>query len=509
MDEGLEWIDYEAIDETTLFAVSQDGSSFYEGDQVEEEEEEVYDDEYDDDSMASVSESGFEEEEESADEEVYEEYEAYDEDNSNKEEISKASLEEEAMANAIIASIQGAIPTVTSLKSEAPIRMTDLGFKISQMVILKNQRAPVEEEVNDVLLEKQISGKRRNKTGIRGRPKKVDFGFGRSTTVKLSPEVAKLMGKANIAFVQRQYDEAIRMLEEVIRHSSSSFEPYHTLGLIYEEMGHLEKAFSYFLISAHLSKGDLELWNKLTMLAVKLGRRRETIYCLSKVLFIGKISDPRPFWVRSRLYLELESYSNVILSFADLFRRRLDDIDLFQSIAQLALRINLSYDAAKLFSKLFTEALSIHSNKVAMITWSHLNLLLEMYLASKNYDGMILAIERFSIPLYNQSKRTLSTGALLGEVSFDRIVPELPMDIRVKLAIAYVHQRVARLPYDLEDLSQQLDVENLADLRLSLGDAYKVEKRYEVSLQFYLPLIGHPSVILNIFLSLFILYLSC
>ena len=47
--------------------------------------------------------------------------------------------------------------------------------------------------------------------------------------------------------------QAIRLLGEVVRQAPNVPDPYHTMGMVYEEMGEEEKALQFFLIAAHLT----------------------------------------------------------------------------------------------------------------------------------------------------------------------------------------------------------------------------------------------------------------
>lgn len=461
--------------------------SVYEDDgDYEDDADELYDDDEERDGLGEED----DDEEEEEDEE--------EEDEGNEEERLEHQRDDEAMASALISSIQVALPVDQQpALPRGPVRMTDLGFRISQMVIARHtgSSAPVEPDAaladaddGDVLLEKTLSGRRKNKTGVRGRPKKVDFGFGKSTTVKLSPDVAKLMGKANIAYVQRNYSEAIPLFLEVIQQSSSSFEPYHTLGLIYEELGELEKAFGFYLLTANMtSDHGLDLWNKLTEIAVRLGRTREAVFCLSQVLRLGRVVDPRPYWIRSRLYLELRCYRMVVTSFGDLLRRQVGNIEAFQAVARLALRVNLAYDAARLFRSIF-------SKRPQHVTWSHLNLLCEMYLSTRNWDAVVQAVAEFGPALHRHSRRSLALGSLLADPGLEQIAEGLPVDIRVKLALAYVHGGRDPLPLGLDELALGLDVEQFPDLRLAMGEAFLAVKRHDAALVYLVPLLQHPDV---------------
>lgn len=302
------------------------------------------------------------------------------------------------------------------------------------------------------------------------------------------------MGQANIAYVERRYEDAVPLLLEVIRLSSSSFEPYHTLGLVYEESGQFEKAFSYYLLAAHLSKGDSELWAKLTGISVKLGKKREVIYCLSKFMNITKIKDPLPFWIRSRLYLEVCSYHNVIFSFTELLRFKLKEIEQFQAVAKLALKINMSTSCAKLFRSIFREAASAKSKlNFSDISWSHLNLLLELYAAAKDYEGLVSAVDEFGPLLHGLGKKSLDIiGFSMGQMgSVNDCLPNLPIDLKVKLAIGHIHLRSSSPPYQIDQLLTELDHPDYGDLRLALGDALFEEGNHLLALYSFLPLMQH------------------
>lgn len=302
------------------------------------------------------------------------------------------------------------------------------------------------------------------------------------------------MGQANVAYVERRYEDAVPLLVEVIRLASNSFEPYHTLGLVYEESGQFEKAFSYYLLAAHLSKGDSELWAKLTGIAVKLGKKREVIYCLSKFMQITKMKDPLPYWIRSRLYLEISSYHNVIFGFADLLRFRLKEIEQFQAVAKLALKINMSASCAKMFKNIFSDAASSTSRaSFSDVTWSHLNLLLELYAATKDYVGLAAAVDEFAPLIHGQGKKSLDIiGFSMGQmVSVEDCLSSIPIDLKVKLAVAHIHLKTSTPPYQIDLLLAELDHPDYGDLRLALGDALYEEQNHFLALYALLPLMQH------------------
>ncbi len=54
---------------------------------------------------------------------------------------------------------------------------------------------------------------------------------------------------------------------EIIRQVPNVADPYHTLGLIYEELGQKDKALQFFMIAAHLTPKDQHLWYRLAQMS--------------------------------------------------------------------------------------------------------------------------------------------------------------------------------------------------------------------------------------------------
>jgi len=58
----------------------------------------------------------------------------------------------------------------------------------------------------------------------------------------------------------------------------------HTMALIYEEKGDLERSFTYGFLSALESRTDFEKWHQCANLATKLARRETAIYCFNRAV---------------------------------------------------------------------------------------------------------------------------------------------------------------------------------------------------------------------------------
>lgn len=80
-----------------------------------------------------------------------------------------------------------------------------------------------------------------------------------------------------------RYEEAIRLLLEVIKLAPNLPDPYHTLGLLHEASNNQRKALDFYMIAVHLTPRDISLWRRLAALSTDLGFLRQAIYCLTKV----------------------------------------------------------------------------------------------------------------------------------------------------------------------------------------------------------------------------------
>ncbi|RZC88953.1 hypothetical protein C5167_030646 [Papaver somniferum] len=132
---------------------------------------------------------------------------------------------------------------------------------------------------------------------------------------KLSPEVTKKIGEANIFYAKRQYEEAIPILKGVIMLAPNLSETYHTLGLVYEEIGDKKKAMNFYMLASHLApKEHPSLWKRLVALSIEQGNTGMATYCLSKAIK----ADPEDLGLRfdrASLHAELGEYHKAAESY--------------------------------------------------------------------------------------------------------------------------------------------------------------------------------------------------
>jgi general transcription factor 3C polypeptide 3 (transcription factor C subunit 4) len=119
------------------------------------------------------------------------------------------------------------------------------------------------------------------------------------------PEQAKKkLGEANLMFAMQKYDEAITLLKEVIRQAPNAADPYNTMGLVYEELGDELKALNLFMVAAHITPKQIDLWRRVASMSIKHGLIPQAEYCLGQVIRRDK-EDIDARFERALLFIRL------------------------------------------------------------------------------------------------------------------------------------------------------------------------------------------------------------
>ena len=140
----------------------------------------------------------------------------------------------------------------------------------------------IQDEWNDLLAEKFGFAPPLNRKKARNREKYRRRHGGRRRR-DLPEEVSRKLGEANILYATQRHQEAIILLQEVVRLAPNAADPYQLLGLLYEEIGDARKSLNFFMIAAHITPKQVELWRRLADMSIKEGLVRQALYCLAQV----------------------------------------------------------------------------------------------------------------------------------------------------------------------------------------------------------------------------------
>lgn len=119
---------------------------------------------------------------------------------------------------------------------------------------------------------------------------------------------------ANAAIFESKYDQAIEILQAIIKDCPTAHEPYQTLAMVYEEKGDNNKSLMFLMVAAHLKPKDIELWKRVACLSKDLNSLSQAIYCYNKVISLDS-EDQDAWWERCALLIETNQLRKVFLSF--------------------------------------------------------------------------------------------------------------------------------------------------------------------------------------------------
>ncbi|KAM7471098.1 hypothetical protein LguiA_009281 [Lonicera macranthoides] len=175
----------------------------------------------------------------------------------------------------------------------------------------------------------------------------------RGSKNKVSPEITRKLGDANLHFAHGRYEEAICLSKEVIRLSPNMPEPYHTLGLIYNAMGDKKKAMNFYMLAVHLTPKDASLWKLIIGMSKEQGNSGQARYCLTKAV----TADPKDVSLRlesAELYNELGDYQKAAESYEQISRLCPENVgallratELYKQCGQNELAVNMLEDFLK------------------------------------------------------------------------------------------------------------------------------------------------------------------
>lgn len=142
---------------------------------------------------------------------------------------------------------------------------------------------------------------------------------GRTAGKVLPKEVSIPLGEAQMHFVNKEYNEAIEKLSIVARLAPRLSDPYHILGLIYEESGDILRALQFYSLAASYSIKPAELSKKIAYLATDVGEYDQAMLYVNKALKFK--SDPKLVFLRLRIKVESGRVRSADLTVKQLLER--------------------------------------------------------------------------------------------------------------------------------------------------------------------------------------------
>jgi general transcription factor 3C polypeptide 3 (transcription factor C subunit 4) len=285
----------------------------------------------------------------------------------------------------------------------------------------------------------------------------------------LPEEVSRKMGEANILYATQRHQEAITLLQEVVRLAPNSPDAYHLLGLLYDEIGDASKSLNFLMIAAHLTPRQVDLWRRLAHMSSQQGLLRQALYCLTQVTKRDK-DDQDAKYDRGILLGQLGQRKKAIELLEQVHRALPEHSDVVKQLSRLYYHTS-QHDKAVGTLKLYWEKYPETTDL------THINLLAELLCSPE------LASWQEALDVLAKARREL--------LNSDQ---EMPIELEVKSALA-----TARLG-DVEEAERQLqplfeqDIAVYDDLFSAAADTFEAIGRDDKAEPFLRALADDPAM---------------
>ena len=143
-------------------------------------------------------------------------------------------------------------------------------------------------------------------------------------------EIRQMMISANKFFVKNDNNSCISVLKEILIKSPKNANAYFMIGLVFEEMKDLMKAYNFFLIASQLMKTNYLLWEKLYELSTTLNLLSDKIYFIQ--ILQRRQNTKELVEEKLQLYTILKSKYKILETKIELFYFKGVDFNIFNII---------------------------------------------------------------------------------------------------------------------------------------------------------------------------------
>lgn len=302
---------------------------------------------------------------------------------------------------------------------------------------------------------------------------------------KLPKSLEGLMGEANMRYMRSEYDEAVKMCMEIIRMAPSAADPFHTLAMIYEDLGEREKSLQFRLVAAHLIQNDPDEWLRVAELCREQNNVAQLLVCYEKAARL----EPRNREVCLERCSLLEAVNDV-KKMLEGYRHYLEILPIEDSgeYMKLAREIIQKYNDRNELDKVLETMLAMFKKHPELVNDADVNSLLEMYISKGLYTkALVILVKHSGVLLCDETDAVVvgewidvDSTEFLKSVSVARCVltRPLPIDLRAKLVVCLIRLKLTPSARELMLPLLSENPDEIGDLYLDIAEAYMSQGHY-------------------------------
>ncbi|CCI40008.1 unnamed protein product [Albugo candida] len=319
-----------------------------------------------------------------------------------------------------------------------------------------------DEEEDDSDVERQLWGASRAKRKHR-RKKRVSNRRSSVVPSKLSPELSAMLGEANMMYASHQYDQAIVMLKDFIKKAPTIPDPYHTLGVIYEDRNNKAKALQFFLIACTLTPGDAELWKHVGHIAKEEKNMQQALFCFKSACKANP-KDKDAVYNYIEMCQQQGHERKLAVAYKKLALLFPNDFSMWMQVAEAYHAAGKNDEAIDALKTCIEKATADPTIADAQQSESNaINMLADLYITLKQYQDAVQLIDDFHA---RKSATSSQTEQNIVESS------DIPLDIVIKYGICHLFMNEIETAESIFTKLYSQDVESYMDLFVDVAEAY-------------------------------------
>lgn len=298
-----------------------------------------------------------------------------------------------------------------------------------------------------------------------GRTKKRKVGGGGGATIEPSLEIKIALGEASDALMRRDLDEALRIVEEIIRVNGETHEAFLMLSTIHQERGQTGAAIMAMCLASHLKPRDFHGWLTCAQFALSddtEGSREQNLEIAQLCYSAAIRANPKSLKARmgkANCALEAGRSSVAAAEFVKVLRKRPHNMHALRCLAEAAFDTRSARKYVELARDFYEQAI-VHVRgggelQRGTFEWSDVTVYVEMCAFLERYSDAACALRslsRFMIgrqdetfwDLYvdddrewdqDEERRREVEQYVPNKYPYGLYGPALPLDLRAKLAI--------------------------------------------------------------------------